>query len=63
MKWWDIKTTPVKPDPSETADRHHMRKLLETIPHGGIMGSRAYLIVYNRAMPERSYVIVEDINI
>lgn len=59
MKWWDIKTNPVRRDDSMHGT--HIRKLLETIPHGGIVNGKAYLIVYNRLVPERSYVICEGI--
>ncbi len=58
-KWWDIKTTPVKP--VLTAQGYQIRRLLDSIPHGGIVNGKAYLIVYNRAVPERSYVICEGL--
>ena len=54
-KWWDIKT------PVESAERYQMRKWLSQVPHGGIIGDTAYLIVYNREAPERSYVIREGL--
>lgn len=58
-KWWDIKTTPVKP--VLTAQGYQIRRLLEAIPHGGIVNGKAYLIVYNRQIPELSYLISEGI--
>lgn len=59
MKWWDVKNTPVIP--AENLQRYQMRRLLEAIPHGGVINGKAYLIVYNRQVPERSYVICEGI--
>lgn len=59
MKWWDVKNTPVRP--VLTPQGYQIKRLLETIPHGGIVNGRAYLIVYNRQVPERSYVICEGI--
>lgn len=59
IKYWDVKAMPVYPD--ESAERYQMRRLLESIPLGGIVGDYAYLIVYNREAPERSYVIREGL--
>lgn len=56
-KYWDVKSMPVYPD--EPAERYQMRRLLESIPLGGVVDGKAYLIVYNRRMPEKSYVICE----
>jgi hypothetical protein len=56
-KYWDVKAMPVYPD--EPAERYQMRRLLESIPLGGVVDGKAYLIVYNRRMPEKSYVICE----
>ena len=58
-KYWDVKAMPVYPD--EPAERYQMRRLLESIPLGGVVGDYAYLIVYNREAPERSYVIREGL--
>ena len=58
-KYWDVKAMPVYPD--EPAERYQMRRLLESIPHGGVVNGKAYLIVYNREAPERSYVICEGL--
>lgn len=57
-KWWDIKSPMY---PVESAERYQMRRLLETIPLGGVIDGCAYLIVYNREAPERSYVIREGL--
>lgn len=53
-KYWDI-------IPPESYERYQMRKWLSQVPHGGIVGDYAYLIVYNREAPERSYVIREGL--
>ena len=47
--------------PPESYERYQMRKWLSQVPHGGIIGDTAYLIVYNREAPERSYVIREGL--
>ncbi len=46
---------------TETYERYQMRKWLSQVPHGGIVGNKAVLIVYNEKAPELSYLIVEDI--
>lgn len=53
-KYWDI-------IPPESYERYQMRKWLSQVPHGGIVGDNAYLIVYNREAPERSYLIREGL--
>lgn len=53
-KWWDIK----KP---ESLQRYQMRRWLSHVPHGCIVNGVAYLVVYNREAPERSYVICEGL--
>lgn len=58
-RYWDIKNKPVYPD--EPPERYQMRKWLSQIPHGGIVGCKAALILYNERMPEQSLLIVEDI--
>ena len=45
----------------ESPERYQMRKWLSQIPHGGIIGNEAYLIVYNSEAPELSYIIKERI--
>lgn len=45
----------------EPYDRYQMRKWLSQVPHGGIVGDKAVLIVYNSEAPELSEMIVEDI--
>lgn len=47
--------------PPEPYERYQMRKWLSQIPHGGIVGNKAVLIVYNSEAPELSEMIVEDI--
>jgi len=47
--------------PPESYERYQMRKWLSQVPHGGIVGDYAYLIVYNREAPERSYLIREGL--
>jgi hypothetical protein len=44
---------------TESYDRYQMRKWLSQVPHGGMVGNMAVLIVYNEEAPERSEVIVE----
>lgn len=46
---------------AESYDRHQMRKWLSQVPHGGIVGDKAVLIVYNEKAPELSYLLVEGI--
>lgn len=59
-KWWDIKTTPVKRDRGCECDTcFYMRRLLDRIPRAFIHGNKAYVIVYNRNVPKRSYVVSE----
>lgn len=58
-KWWDIKNKPVYRN--DSPERYQMRKWLSQVPHGGIVGCKAVLVLYNEAMPERSLLIVEDI--
>lgn len=45
----------------ESADRYQIRKWLSQIPHGGIVGNEAVLVVYNSEAPELSYIIKEQI--
>lgn len=47
----------------ESAERHQMRKWLSQVPHGGIIGDEAFLIVYNEEAPELSYIIKEQIEV
>lgn len=47
----------------ESAERYQMRKWLSQIPHGGIIGNEAYLIVYNSEAPELSYILKEQIEV
>jgi hypothetical protein len=58
-KYWDVKASPVFEDIS--LERHQMRKWLSQIPHGGIVGDKAVLIVYNSEAPELSEMIVGGI--
>lgn len=51
--WWDVK------NPNSNA--YQIRRWLSQIPHGGIVGNRAVLIVYNEKHPERSEMIVEEL--
>lgn len=48
--------------PPEPYERYQMRKWLSQVPHGGMVGNMAVLIVYNEKHPEQSLLIVEDIN-
>ncbi len=59
-KYWDVKASRVFEDISP--ERHQMRKWLSQIPHGGIVGDSAVLIMYNKQAPEQSEMIVEGIN-
>lgn len=59
-KYWDVKASPVYEDISP--ERYQMRKWLSQVPHGGIVGDSAVLIVYNEQAPEQSEMIVEGIN-
>jgi hypothetical protein len=59
-KYWDVKASRVFEDISP--ERHQMRKWLSQVPHGGIVGDSAVLIVYNKQAPEQSEMIVEGIN-
>lgn len=58
-KYWFTKDKQMRPD--EPPERYQMRKWLSQIPHGGIVGCKAALILYNNESPERSLLIVEDI--
>lgn len=46
----------ISPEPYE---RYQMRKWLSQVPHGGMVGNMAVLIVYNEKAPEQSEMIVE----
>lgn len=47
----------------EPYDDYQMRKWLSQVPHGGIVGDLAVLIVYNEEHPSQSEVIVEGITL
>lgn len=47
---------------NETYDDYQIRKWLSQVPHGGIVGKKAVLIVYNENHPSASYIVVEEIN-
>lgn len=47
----------------ESADDYQIRRWLSQVPHGGIVGDKAVLIVYNEEHPSASYILVEDIKI
>lgn len=57
VKYWDVKAMPVYPD--EPPEAYQIRKWLSQVPHGGMVGDLAALIVYNKAHPELSELIVE----
>jgi hypothetical protein len=48
--------------PVEDLQDYQMRRWLSQVPHGGIVGNKAVLIVYNEEHPSQSYLIVEEIN-
>jgi len=53
----------VKPQKKQTdLQDYQMRRWLSQVPHGGIVGDSAVLIVYNEEHPSQSYLIVEGIN-
>lgn len=47
----------------ESCDDYQIRKWLSQVPHGGIVGDKAVLIVYNKEHPSQSILLVEDINL
>lgn len=47
----------------EDLQDYQMRRWLSQVPHGGMVGDKAVLIVYNEEHPSQSYLIVEDTNI
>lgn len=47
----------------EDLQDYQMRRWLSQVPHGGIVGEKAVLIMYNEQHPSQSILIVEDINI
>lgn len=48
---------------TETYEDYQIRKWLSQVPHGGMVGDNAVLIVYNEKHPSASYILVEDIKI
>ena len=48
--------------PQEDLQDYQIRRWLSQVPHGGIVGDKAVLIVYNEDHPSASYILVEDIN-
>jgi len=44
----------------EPYDDYQIRKWLSQVPHGGMVGDKAVLILYNEEHPSQSLVIVED---
>lgn len=48
---------------TETYEDYQIRKWLSQVPHGGVVGEKAVLIVYNKQHPSASYILVEDIKI
>lgn len=59
-KYWDVKASPVYPD--ESPDDYQIRKWLSQVSHGGMVGDKAVVIVYNEEHPSQSLVIVEETN-
>lgn len=49
--------------PEEDLQDYQIRRWLSQVPHGGMVGDKAVLIVYNEQHPSQSYLIVEDTNI
>jgi len=54
LKWWDVK-------PPMSPAAYQITRWLEQVSNGGIVGKKAVLVCYNRLHPERSFLIVEDI--
>jgi hypothetical protein len=52
--WWDVK----RPKKFNLQD-YQMRRWLSQVPHGGMVGEKAVLIVYNEQHPSQSILIVE----
>ena len=44
----------------ESYDDYQIRKWLSQVPHGGMVGDKAVLILYNEEHPSQSLLIVED---
>lgn len=44
----------------ESLDDYQIRRWLSQVPHGGMVGDKAVLVVYNEEHPSQSYLIVED---
>jgi hypothetical protein len=56
--WWDV-----KPQKKETnLQDYQIKRWLSQVPHGGVVGENAVLIVYNEKHPSQSVLIVEGIN-
>lgn len=47
----------------EDLQDYQIRRWLSQVPHGGMVGEKAVLIVYNEKHPSASYILVEDIKI
>lgn len=56
LKWWDIK-------PAMSAQAYQITRWLEQVSNGGMVGTKAVVVCYNRIYPERSYLIVEETEI
>lgn len=48
--------------PKEDLQDYQMRRWLSQVSHGGMVGDKAVLIVYNEEHPSQSILIVEDVN-
>lgn len=48
---------------AESPDDYQIRRWLSQVPHGGMVGETAVLIVYNEKHPSASYIVVEDTKI
>ena len=48
---------------TESYEDYQIRKWLSQVPHGGMVGDKAVLIVYNEKHPSASYILVEDTKI
>lgn len=47
----------------EDLQDYQIRRWLSQVPHGGMVGDTAVLIVYNEKHPSASYILVEDTKI
>lgn len=47
----------------EDLQDYQIRRWLSQVPHGGMVGDKAVLIVYNEKHPSASYILVEETKI